>query len=1287
MLKCLQTILTLGGILLLSHTAFAQDEVEYGFVQDPNDPLFITAVAYPNFTSNNVTISTAVFSFVLPEGTLTTPSIPVAPGSGSFNDSTGTWTAQLITPTLYSNFGFDPAELQGNDVYQVVLQNSPILTDVQSGVYIPLFAFRLPNDCMNGNVEILTNDGAIQQSILMNLGANFNNQMSMSIDDAPSTDIYAGNAPGNFSFPCPLNDAPAAVDDAITILEDSGTHNIDVLNNDSFGDNGPATGAIVILMNPLNGTATVDTGVDPNDPTDDSINYTSNLHFNGLDSLTYYICDFDGDCDTATVLITVDPVNDPPVAMDDSDTTNEDTPVTTEVLANDDDPNDPAANVDPTSVAIVDSPNNGTVSVNPVTGEITYTPDPNFNGSDTYTYEVCDTGNPLPPLCDTATVTIDVTPVNDPPVIDSMGVDVEVVYETTPEDTPVTTCVSVSDPDMDILSCTLIGPSNGSAVLQDDTCVVYTPDPNYNGQDTLWKVVCDPFNACDTVMIVYTVDPVNDAPIANDDSETTDEDTPVTTVVIANDNDDADPAGGIDPTSVAIVDSPNNGTVSVNPVTGEVTYTPDPNFIGTDTYTYEVCDTGNPLPPLCDTATVTIDVTPVNDPPVIDSMGVDVEVVYETTPEDTPVTTCVSVSDPDMDILSCTLIGPSNGSAVLQDDTCVVYTPDPNYNGQDTLWKVVCDPFNACDTVMIVYTIDAVNDAPLAMDDTDSVDEDGMVTTDVVANDNDDADPAGGVDPTSVAIVDPPDNGTVSVNPVTGEITYTPDPDFNGIDTYSYEVCDTGNPLPPLCDTATVTITVNPINDGPIANDDTDSVDEDGMVTTSVLANDNDDADPAGGIDPTSVTITTSPANGTVSVDPVTGDITYTPDPNFNGVDTYSYQVCDTGNPLPELCDIATVTITVNPINDAPVAMDDTDSVDENTPVTTDVVANDDDPNDPLGNVDPTSVTIVDPPANGMVSVDPVTGEITYTPDPYFYGTDTYTYAICDTGNPVPVLCDTAAVAIMVNPVFIRLQPIVLLQGPLIDDGGPLMDDALRANGYIPLSEPYSALGSYIHESGGGGEMITDSAGVLADYGANSIVDWVFVELRDSADSTDVIATRAALVQRDGDVVDVDGVSPVLFTQTMNGTYFVSIRHRNHIGAMVRATIPVSATGTIVDFTDTATDYFQTAAIYDTYEQANVGGSYALWAGNTNADDKVVYAGQDNDKDPIFNEIDQAPGNPLKFQTYIYNGYHLGDVKLDGATIFAGQDNDVDAIFNNIDAYPANLLKLQTFVIPQQLPQ
>ena len=145
------------------------------------------------------------------------------------------------------------------------------------------------------------------------------------------------------------------------------------------------------------------------------------------------------------------------------------------------------------------------------------------------------------------------------------------------------------------------------------------------------------------------------------------------------------------------------------------------------------------------------------------------------------------------------------------------------------------------------------------------------------------------------------------------------------------------------------------------------------QLQQTFLSNDDDPNDLLGNIDPTTVTLVTPPSNGTVIFDPVTGDATYTPNAGFNGTDTYVYQVCDDGFPLPAACDQATVTITVDPVNDPPVAVDDSETTNEDTPVVIDVTDNDDDSNDPLGNIDPTTVSVLTPPTDGTLSIDPVT--------------------------------------------------------------------------------------------------------------------------------------------------------------------------------------------------------------------------------------------------------------------------------------------------------------------------
>lgn len=187
-------------------TASAQ-KVSFGLEQDVDNPFRVTVVAYPDFNSDNVTISTAVITVMLPEGMETTANIAPAPGTGSFENITGVWSAQRITSDLYSSVGFNRADLEGNDVYQVVLQNAPEVDNVIDGMPVELFTFELSGDCSEGTIRILNNYSAIQQSIINNLQANFNNQMSVSVDDEPSRDLYEGNNPFTSELDCPLNGA------------------------------------------------------------------------------------------------------------------------------------------------------------------------------------------------------------------------------------------------------------------------------------------------------------------------------------------------------------------------------------------------------------------------------------------------------------------------------------------------------------------------------------------------------------------------------------------------------------------------------------------------------------------------------------------------------------------------------------------------------------------------------------------------------------------------------------------------------------------------------------------------------------------------------------------------------------------------------------------------------------------------------------------------------------------------------------------------------------------------
>ncbi|MBR9920153.1 MAG: hypothetical protein GYB31_04880 [Bacteroidetes bacterium] len=333
--------------------------------------------------------------------------------------------------------------------------------------------------------------------------------------------------------------------------------------------------------------------------------------------------------------------------------------------------------------------------------------------------------------------------------------------------------------------------------------------------------------------------------------------------------------------------------------------------------------------------------------------------------------------------------------------------------------------------------------------------------------------------------------------------------------------------------------------------------------------------------------------------------------------------------------------------------------------------------------IDTSSLAVVSGPDNGTATVL-VDGTIEYVPDTAFVGIDSFQYVIC-TDEMTPT-CDSAWVFMTVEAMFVRLDLKVLLQGALYGVVDTIMYDSLRSQSLIPTTEPYTSLTGFTHVNGGFAR-IDDPGSILADLGDSSVVDWVFVELRDPADSTLILSTRSALVLRNGDVVDSNGEPLIWFNLATPAEYHVSVRHRNHLGVMTAQSVSLTTAGTTVDFTDTTTDFHNNQANYDGFEQATINGKYALWAGNALVDGKVVFAGQDNDIDDIYNEVIFAPGNLLNLQTYQFNGYNPGDINTNGDSVFAGQANDVDPVFNNIDGFGPNLLKLQTFIMYEQLPE
>ena len=243
---------------------------------------------------------------------------------------------------------------------------------------------------------------------------------------------------------------------------------------------------------------------------------------------------------------------------------------------------------------------------------------------------------------------------------------------------------------------------------------------------------------------------------------------------------------------------------------------------------------------------------------------------------------------------------------------------------------------------------------------------------------------------------------------------------------------------------------------------------------------------------------------------------------------------------------------------------------------------------------------------------------------------------------------DAIAATVLIGP-SMSVAVRVVLEGPYDPDTG-LMGDALRSLSSFPLTEPYTGMGQVL--VGGGGE--TTSTSVLSITGNNAIVDWVIVEVRE-ASTHDVVASRAALLQRDGDVVDVDGLAPLGFSLPLDH-YKISVLHRNHLGVVTSQPVTYGQLS-IVDLTKEETN------TYGLEGRKSITGTFpvqALWAGDVTFDGVIKYTGENNDRDPILTAI----GGIIPTSTI--TGYHGTDVNLDGTVKYTGEDNDRDPILQNI---------------------
>ncbi len=531
---------------------------------------------------------------------------------------------------------------------------------------------------------------------------------------------------------------------------------------------------------------------------------------------------------------------------------------------------------------------------------------------------------------------------------------------TTDEDAPISHTVEARDPEGRALALEAQPPMHGTVEV-DRLRVTYTPSPDYHGPDGFTVTVTNGSLQA-SARIEITVRPVNDAPEAAGDSFAATEDTPLVrshAALLAN---DVDVDG--DALTVTAVGSATNGTVSTAGT--DITFTPAAEFNGMGSYQYTVSDGV-----ATSTTTVTISVGGVNDAPVAADDTA-------TTPEDTPLAVAAAALvandvDPEGQTLTVTAVGNATNGAVVLAGGVATFTPDANFSGTGTFEYTASDGASS-DTAVVTVTVDAVNDPPVAADDTAATAEDTAVQLTASALLANDADPDG--PSLAVTAVGNATNGTVVL--AGGVATFTPAADFSGTGAFEYTISD-GT----AADTGTVAITVNAVNDPPVAADDTATTDEDAAVViaaATLLANDTDADGPA-----LAITAVSGAINGTAVL--VGTDITFTPAADFSGTASFSYTVGD-GTAI----DTGVVTVTVNAVNDPPVAADDAGVVQVDSPLVLThaaLLANDTDVDGPM-----LAVTAVQNAVDGTAVLGATT--VTFTPALGFTGTATFEYVVSD---------------------------------------------------------------------------------------------------------------------------------------------------------------------------------------------------------------------------------------------------------------------------------------------------
>ncbi|WP_445082146.1 tandem-95 repeat protein [Vibrio alginolyticus] len=803
------------------------------------------------------------------------------------SDGTDTVSANIdvsVTPV-------DDAPVSGNLAYSVDEDGSIRLSQEQllsQASDVEGDALTASNLSVDGNATVTQNDDG---SFTITPDADFNGDIDISFDISDGSNTVQATADLTVN---PINDLPVPQDQQFSVEED-GTlifTDADLLTGatDIEGDNLTVEGVSYdggdgILTDNGNGTYT----------------FAPNENFNGDVNFSFDVSD-GTDTVSANIDVSVTPVDDAPVSGNLAYSVDEDGSIrlSQEQLLSQ--ASDVEGDVLTASNLSVDG--NATVTQND-DGSFTITPDADFNGDIDIRFDISDGTNTVQ-----ATADLTVNPINDLPVPQDQQFSVE--EDGTLQFTDADLLAGATDIEGNDLSVTGISYEGTDGVLTDngDGTYSFAPNENFNGDVNFSFDVSD---GTDTVSanVDVSVTPVNDPPVAGSTSYTVHEDNSITISDVQLLANSSDLEGDVSIDSVSY--SGSDGVLQING-DGTYTFSPNENFNGEVTLDVVVADEEGAT----DVTTAGITVLEVNDPPVAGPTSYTIDEDSVLTFSESQVLLNASDVEGDVELVGISYDGPDGIFTVNDDGTCS-FAPNENFNGQVQLDVTIRDEDGAeVDTVINVNVL-PINDAPVSGDLAYSVDEDGAITLSQEQLLSQASDIEGDDLTASDLTVD--GNATVTAND-DGSFTITPDADFNGDIDIQFNITDGTDTIQ-----ATADLTVNPVNDLPVPQDQQFSVEEDGTLQFT-------DADLLAGatdIDGDNLTVDGISYTGSDGVLTDHGDGTYTfaPNENFNGDVSFSFGVSDGTETVP-----ANVDVSVTPVNDPPVAGSTSYTVDEDNAIT-----------------------------------------------------------------------------------------------------------------------------------------------------------------------------------------------------------------------------------------------------------------------------------------------------------------------------------------------------------------